>query len=317
MEPGEWEDFVREWVESLKNEYHDVQRLGGSGDQGRDVIGYLTDKPDPWDNYQCKHYGNALTSSDVVLELGKLCYYTFIGEYPIPRRYYFVAPKGVGTRLAKLIDKPDDIRKELISAWAKKCETKITGVNPVKLDGSLLKHVESFDFSILKRISPGKIIEQHQRTRYHILRFGGGLPPRPDPETPPDAIATKEARYVTQLVEAYGEHVGRALTSVEELTNRTDLVDHFNRCREHFYCAESLKNFSRELLPDNEFSRLQDDIYDGVYDTCHDDQHRDGFARVKATVKAANELQLTSHTLITCTRPKDLSGICHQYSGPR
>lgn len=310
MSPDDWETFIREWAESLKTEYHDVQQIGGSGDQGRDVIGYLTDKADSWDNFQCKHYVDPLTPSDAVLELAKLCYYTFTNEFTVPRRYYFVAPQGVGTKLGKLIDKPEKLREELIKAWPTKCETKIT-THPIKLEGQLLAHVRSFDFSIIQRISTGKIIEQHRSTPYHVIRFGGGLPTRPNPDAPPAAIAPQEARYVTQLVEAYSEHVGRPLTSVDELNDRADLADHFKRCREHFYCAESLKNFSRELLPGNEFATLQDDIYDGVIDTCIG-HHDDGYARVKETVRTANNLQLTSHTLISCTRPRDLSGICHQ-----
>lgn len=311
MSPAEWEMFIREWAESLKSEYHDVQPLGGSGDQGRDVIGYVTDKPDPWDNYQCKHYDAPLTPGDAVLELAKLCYYTFINEFTVPRRYYFVAPQGVGTSLGKLIDKPEELRKELIQAWPKRCESKITKKQFVKLEGPLLRYVQAFDFSIIKRISVGKIIEQHRATPYHVIRFGGGLPPRPAPDTPPDTIGPQEARYVTQLVEAYSEHVGRPLASVAELTDRNDLIDHFKRCREHFYCAESLRNFSRELLPANEFGNLQDDVYDGVIDICNS-EHGDGYARVRETVKEANRLHLSSHTLISCTRPRDLSGICHQ-----
>ena len=315
MGSGDWEDFIREWAESLKSEYHDVQRIGGSGDQGRDVIAYLTDQPTPWVNYQCKHYGAPLAPADAYLELGKLCYYTFINEYTLPNRYYFVAPKGVGTSLGKLIEKPQKLRAQLIANWTKYCETEITDLNDVKLEGEFLTYVEDFDFSIIKRISAGKIIEQHRSTPYHVLRFGGGLPPRPEPDAPPSTIAPAEARYVTQLIEAYGEHVGRSVTSLDEFTGKDakerELAEHFQRCREHFYCAESLRNFSRELLPDNEFAKLQDDVYDGVVDTCLDDHH-DGYTRVKETVKAARGLHLTSHTLITCTRPRDLSGICHQ-----
>ena len=55
----------------------------------------------PWDNFQCKHYDHPLAPSDIWLELGKLCYFTHLGEYSIPRQYYFVAPRGVGTKLLR------------------------------------------------------------------------------------------------------------------------------------------------------------------------------------------------------------------------
>jgi hypothetical protein len=63
---------------------------------------------------ECKHYSNALTPSNVYLELGKLCVYTWRGDYTVPRRYRFVAPLGVGTKLHDMLRKPEELRKELI-----------------------------------------------------------------------------------------------------------------------------------------------------------------------------------------------------------
>ena len=61
MSSGEWEDFVLEWAHSLKAKYAAVQRCGGAGDMGRDVVAYeVNGQVDPWDNYQCKHYDHAL-----------------------------------------------------------------------------------------------------------------------------------------------------------------------------------------------------------------------------------------------------------------
>jgi hypothetical protein len=34
----QWEYFVQEWVDSLRDEYELVERCGGAGDMGRDVI---------------------------------------------------------------------------------------------------------------------------------------------------------------------------------------------------------------------------------------------------------------------------------------
>src|SRR5262249_30848810 len=155
----------------------------------------------PWDNYQCKHYDHPLTPTDIWLELGKLCYYTFQNEFTIPRRYHFVAPHGVGTTLSKLIDKPETLRRRLLEAWADKCETRITVTATVPLTGNLLTYVETFDFSIIKRVSPLTIIEQHKKGQFHLPRFGGGLPDREPHEPPPPDIASKEARYVQQLME--------------------------------------------------------------------------------------------------------------------
>ena len=75
--------------------------------------------------------------------------------------------------------------------------------------------------------------------------------------------------------------------------------EHFHRQREAFYHAESLRVFARDTVPPGTFESLQEDIYDGVVDT-HDASHPDGY------------LQITANALISCTKPKDRDGICHQ-----
>ena len=48
---NEWERFVQEWVDSLRDEYDLVERCGGAGDMGRDVIATIKDGNGAWDNY--------------------------------------------------------------------------------------------------------------------------------------------------------------------------------------------------------------------------------------------------------------------------
>ncbi len=57
---AEWEGFVHEWVDSLRDDYELIERCGGAGDIGRDVITTVRNGNGAWDNYQCKHYGNSL-----------------------------------------------------------------------------------------------------------------------------------------------------------------------------------------------------------------------------------------------------------------
>jgi hypothetical protein len=61
----EWEEFVNEWANGMRatHGYEIVDIVGGSGDKGVDVVGYLgpANVPDTlWDNYQCKHYAKPL-----------------------------------------------------------------------------------------------------------------------------------------------------------------------------------------------------------------------------------------------------------------
>ena len=49
----DWQNVIYEWVHGyLKSKYQSVNRCGGSGDFGRDVIGQIDQTK--WDNYQCK-----------------------------------------------------------------------------------------------------------------------------------------------------------------------------------------------------------------------------------------------------------------------
>jgi len=61
----QWERFVQEWVDSLRDEYELVERCGGAGDMGRDVIATVKAGNGAWDNYQCKHYQKALEPSEI------------------------------------------------------------------------------------------------------------------------------------------------------------------------------------------------------------------------------------------------------------
>jgi hypothetical protein len=130
----QWERFVQEWVDSLRDEYELVERCGGAGDMGRDVIATVKGGNGAWDNYQCKHYQKALAPGDVWIELGKLAYYTLKSEYSYPRAYFFVAPQGVGPTLSNLLKKPHALRDGLLANWDKACRTEITKTEVVECD---------------------------------------------------------------------------------------------------------------------------------------------------------------------------------------
>lgn len=307
--PGQWEDFALEWAHSLKSRYQRVERCGGAGDLGRDVVAFVSD--DEWHNYQCKHYKEPLQPNQVVLELGKLCYYVHEKAFSAPSKYYFVAPQGAGNSLSLLFKKPEDLRARLIKDWATKCEEHITSTKKVQLAGKLLEFVESFDFSIVSYVPPMELIEQHAQTRWHAARFPGGVPPRPPAEIPDIDEETFESPYIGRLLEAYSEHTGVALT-VGDLAAHEPLHRHLLRSRERFFHAESLRNFSRDTLPPGEFEDLQEEFFDAVIDTVEDTSHADGFQCVKAATGVAQQLDPTNNALRQVLGVKDKAGICHQ-----
>lgn len=308
---AEWEQFIQEWAHSLKSKYATVMRCSGAGDMGRDVVGHtgpLSAKK-PWDNYQCKHYDHALQPGDIWVELGKLVYYTFAGEFSIPREYHFVCPHDVGTRLARLLENPDKLKTGLVEKWERHCRDGIC-TSEVKLEGKLKQHLEAFPFQIVSFLPVLKLIEEHRTTPWYVHRFGGGLPPRPKPTVAPHECGTNEVPYISALLHAYSDHHG---SKVEQATLALlpHLENHFRLTRASFYSAESLKAFSRDHLPENEFGRLQSQIHDGVQET-YTDAHINGFHKVKAVTKAAIDMQITDHALLPVLTPPDRRGICHQ-----
>ena len=308
--PEQWEDFVYEWADSLLTQYSNVELCGGAGDMGRDVIAFHKDVPDLWDNYQCKHYRNPLTPTNVWIEFGKLVYYTKKGEYSWPSSYFFVAPRGVGTTLSKLLNEPEKLRSELKAKWGGYCKDNITEEGAVVLDSSLAQYIDTLDFSIFHAVQPLRMIDEHAETCWHLARFGGGLPERPPIEEIPVTPTKTELNYVAKLLEAYAEHTNTNVVSHEAIPGN-DLQDHFSESRNQFYSAESLRMFSRDTLPSGEFEKLQEEFREAIMDEIRFD-HSDGYQRVMAVVKLARLLQVSAHALSTTLTPPDRAGICHQ-----
>lgn len=312
----QWEELVLEWADSLRKRYAKVERCGGAGDMGRDIIAFEAARGVVWDNYQCKHYKNTLTPGDVWLELGKVVYYTHIGAFTCPRSYTFVAPCGAGTKLSNLLRRPDDLRDGLIQQWDAKCRHAITSTAEVPLTGKLRGHMDTFDFSIFKALPPLRLIDEHAKTRWHVSRFGGGLPARQPAAQPPATPTPGEAGYVRCLLDAYGDHLKRAIAAPSDLEAEEILREHFCDSRVEFYSAESLRSFSRDTLPPGEFEKLQDEVHAGIRDEIRSD-HPSGYARVLAVVKAARALQLSGHALNTRVAVRDRGGICHQLANDK
>jgi hypothetical protein len=313
--PAEWEAFVHEWVHfCLKKLYVQVQRFTGSGDRGIDIAGFADAQKlqGEWDSYQCKHYDHALQPGDALPEIGKILWHTFKKAYPVPRRYFFVAPQGVGTTLAGYLADSAALKQALIEKWNAQVADKITQKQSIALEGKFLAYVVAFNFSIFDAKTTLEIIGDHREgCPYHTARFGGGLPARPDPGVPPEDIAPTESRYIAQLLAAYADYKKQMVSNIQALKAWPPLNEHFGRQREAFYHAESLRVFARDTVPLGTFESLQNDIHHGVIDV-HDADHPDGYARVRKVTQAARELQITANVLITRTHPKDRDGICHQ-----
>ncbi|MFS0687813.1 ABC-three component system protein [Sporosarcina sp. 179-K 8C2 HS] len=314
----QFEDIIREWADGyLKTKYNKVYRCGGAGDMGRDVIGYKNYREEKenliWDNYQCKHYKNALNPSDIWLEIGKLCYYTYIKAYNVPQNYYFVCANSVSIALHDLLNDPEELKRQFIENWENSVKKKITNTKHIELDKDLLLHIDTnIDFGIFTYLDPHELIEQHRQTPYFSYRFGGGLhKPRPKPLAPPEEVHERELTYVNKLFRAYEDYTKSSITKEEELGS---LIGHFQRQRTHFYQADSLMKFERDTIPPNvnAFKELKDELFYGIVDTVEDRSFSSGYERVKSVTEKARLMNLTNNNPLNSVLTKnDQHGMCH------
>jgi len=307
-----WEEFTLEYLGAEQPAYAFIEPKGGAGDKGRDIVAHTVAPPasGPVDIFQCKAYEAALTPSSIWVELGKLCVFTHRGDYPVPRKYMFMAPHGVGTKLGDLLKKPVELRRQLISNWPTHCEGKISASEKFPLSGSLKFFVESFDFSRVGYVPVHDLLAQHRRTPHWHQRFKRDYPIRPEAEPPSTTPQPHELRYIEQLFAAYGDHLKIPIKDMAGLSAQPILAEHLHRSRTDFFMADSLNRFYRDQFPGGAFEHVKKQVLDGVVEVAESD-HADGLARVRATVQSAIALTLSKTDYTPYIEPGDKKGVCH------
>lgn len=313
MDEDTFEQFTLEWLYGCKkSKYSDIKKIGGAGDKGRDVIAYYSDGS--VDYYQCKHYNAALSPTNYYLELGKLCYYTYIKEIPIPKNYYIIASNDVGSTLQDMIDNPRVLLTNLIKNWDKYCKKKITKTAEIELDSNLLNYINAFDFSIVETYSITKIVDEYLDTIYGNIRFGGRRFNLPMTLYPTDIIETEELTYISALLEAYSEEMNLDINTVESLKSYDTYFKHLNRQRKDYYSAETIRRFVRDTLTDSQqFEVLKEEIYNGIIDT-HEQDYDSGYQRLVADLQQATKTNTSKCILdskLHCIGNSERKGACH------
>ena len=311
--PEAFEAFIAEWaIACVKTVYKDVYRIGGSGDKGRDVISEYENGD--YDYFQCKRYDKKLMPGEYWVEFGKLCYFTFNKDIPLPRKYYIIASQGLGSKMLTLIKDPEKIREGLKAYWVDKCENKIVKGTHVVLEGNLEKYINNFNFKIVDYYSIEKIIEEHRHTNYFYFRFGGNLKPvRTIAVLPPEKIEKVETKYIMKIFDAYSDYK-KIHIKMEILNKFPDLFKDFKRQRSNFYSAESLKRCIRDIFTnENEFENLKNEMYSGIVDFIEGD-FSNGYDKLKKTMHEATMVNLSVSVVdrdLHFVSNDDKKGICH------
>lgn len=313
MDDTTFEKLVHAWMARLKDKYKGVERFGGPGDMGRDVVGWTTDKKclGPWDNIQCKRLDSPLAPSQLWPELGKIFWHASKGEYVLPRAMKFLCSKGIGTRAEHLLTNPEKLKAELIKHWPTHIADEITTMASVPLTGALKTLVEFTSFEIFGPVAVEDVLNDLEGTAYYVAQFGGGLPARPASALPPPNLLAHENRYATQLFGVYAERRGTTPVSLANLDQEPRDRRHFDMCRQQFYCAESLKEFAREATRPGTFEGFQNDVLNTITPVLYED-HENAFGLVNTVLKVAALMPPAANALYSVVDTRDKQGVCHQ-----
>ncbi len=309
--PDEWEAFIREWAIGLLASYVQIKRLGGPGDGGVDIAGFKTTQgfEGNWDCFQGKHYADPLGWSDAFPEMLKILAGVVNGHFILPDVYAFLAPRGCGTGLNRLLSTPTEVRTKFIA------ELDRTDGIAAALDPALRAQVRvlanATDFAMFRSVELVDAIATHRSTAYHVARFGGPLPARPPVAGAPSEIAETESRYVEQLLEVYREADPDDEVTIRTVHEHASYGAHFQRQRESFYSAEALRLHARDAVPPGTFEALQHDVHAGVIEVA-DSDHPTAMTRLTQVLQASTQVDLSAHALTSISRVEDRKGICHQ-----
>lgn len=309
---AEWEDFVTEWLGGLDQVYARVERSSGSNDRGVDVAAFKTSTgfDGPWDAFQCKHYGRALGPADAWVEILKLLCAVIDGEFGLPDKYEFVAPKGCGISLGRWLNSPSRLATEFLAALDKADSPLGKDLSVARL-GEVRQFCQELDWNIFSSADMDEIVAVHSRTPHHVRRFGAPLPDRPPVGEHPAEIQDSEIRFVEQLMAVYSELQPGTVYSPDLAIADSASSGHFRRQREAFYSAEALRAFAADSILPGTYEGLQEDLYAGVIEL-HDGQFDSGMQRLTAVLQAATAVQVNANILLSVVRVMDRKGICHQ-----
>lgn len=305
----EWEIFVSEWQKGLSG-YASVKRLGGSGDQGRDVVGLCS--PDGcqgvWDNYQCKHYEVPLSTPKACEDAGKIIFHAFKGAFTPPRKCSFVAPRGPSTELRDLLLRPDKFKAEVISMWNTRVAGRVVAKEKHLLEGDLELYAKAYDFTTFTYTTIDEILDDHRKTAYWASRFDGVLPPAPAGVTPSE-IAAKESVYVGKLLDVYSEEIGTPISSAADLGAQETLKEDLQKQRVRFYDAEAFMAHYRDQTEPGTIEDFAEQIHDAIEPALKPETN--GRTRLTAALAAAGQTHPAS-VLAPRAKVRVKQGVCHQ-----
>ncbi|WP_238193047.1 ABC-three component system protein [Methylobacterium frigidaeris] len=314
MPPADLEAFVADWLAMRRQDYVDWERCSGAGDGGRDVVGFETADgyEGSWHNYQCKLLRRNLSISDAVLELGKIFMHVAAGDFTLPSKYVFVAPKGAVRALLDLTKRREEFRKTVIDRWDAVCRDNLVRGKAVPLTPEIRALIEAFDFTSVSVLDGAKLVAQPDIYPALVRCFGADPGPPPPPDALPD-VGLDEAPYLGQLAAAYGARAELVGATPDDILRHPTFGDQLRDQRVRYFHASTFGRHYRTRVFKEVLVAFDDEIYHGVVDTHRDDDHQDTLAQVNAVMKVAPFLPLTG-PLRDHASAQVKQGTCHRFA---
>ncbi|WP_020091122.1 ABC-three component system protein [Methylobacterium sp. 285MFTsu5.1] len=314
MDPAHLEAFVADWLNLRRHVYVDWTRCSGAGDGGRDVVGFETNQryEGPWTNFQCKLLRRNLSVTDAVRELGKIFMHVAAGNFTLPTKYVFVAPKGTVRTLSDLVGHPEKFRRTVIERWDAVCRDHLVKGQATHLTPEIRAVVEAFDFTGVSVLDGAKLAAQEDIGPALVRWFGADPGPLPSPEALP-AVSLDEAPYLAQLAAAYGARAELVEATTDDILAHPKYGEQLRDQRLRYFHASRFGRLYRKRVFEDVLVAFDEEIYHGVVDTHRDDGHRDALAQVNAVMRVAPLLTLTG-PLRDHASAQVKQGTCHRFA---
>ena len=323
MHEETYEELVTAWAfwclkEDGKSKYEDVLHIGGAGDKGVDVIAFIDQKTNKCDIYQCKHYKHPINRSDIIGEIGKFLFFMWKGEIAIPESYYLMGPEGLSSQFTHIYTDPIKLKKAVLDSWEKDISGNIEKGKTYPLEGELYSFVERFDYTKFKVYSVNRFLMDllDCEKRYVYFQYFGFHKEylRRIKKPTPDELDEYERKYIEHILAAYNDVDGVAGID-EKNVKSSDFARHYNRSRDEFWLAESVKKMEEENSPGDkdEFEELKDDMEDYVADT-YEQTYKDANQRMRAVTDKSTSMPKKGRVISSELGARELKGVCFQLS---
>ncbi len=313
LPPDRLEDFVNDWLACRLKDYYEHELWRGTGDLGRDVTGYVTDKrmEGVWDNFQCKQLSKPLSETSAFVELGKIFMHSAAGAYALPRAYAFVAPRGVTRGVQQLIAHPERFKNAFLARWDADIAGRLVENQTVVLTPKIAAKIDAFDFTRIRWLDAARLVDDPASKPALVKWFDEDPGPSPRGVVPAE-IQSGESVYISQLLKVYTEKGPQAYPTAAAALASAEFGTHLRDQRTRFFDSIAFDRFYRDSTPEEYLVNFKDEVYHGVVET-HAADHESGMTRLREVMRQAAILR-PSGILGKHAAPQVKQGTCHQFA---